>query len=315
MRMILTLAGLVATVGGLVATAGYVTSGAQPWGPTLSDNMVFARALPFILGLGVLVGSFAGFGGSRGTERRASDGAIRRYQPMSLALHWVAALGLLIGGATGAWQYLKGVLDVESPVFMAHVYRLHYAAAALMLFAVTAALMMWWIRGTQPPLPPKGEGIRYVRGLAHELPKPLGSMLAGLLGLNMRRQAPPIGQYTFYEATVSYSTWVVVIGLLAVTGILKAMRYLFPIPGDLLYWVSAIHVAGLVLLAVKMLDHVRYMLAPSRWPLLQALFTGWVSEAYVRANHPAWWEAIQQEHGMATEPQVASVGAAPQATA
>ena len=53
---------------------------------------------------------------------------------------------------------------------------------------------------------------------------------------------------------------------IVITGVLKAMRYIYPIPGDILYWVSAVHVGSGVFLGMKLLDHLRYVLAPSRWP-------------------------------------------------
>ena len=66
------------------------------------------------------------------------------------------------------------------------------------------------------------------------------------------------------------------------------MRYIYPIPGDLLWWASFLHVAIMVLLAAKLLDHLRFVFAPSRWPLLMSSFTTWVSEKYARTYHPDW---------------------------
>ena len=57
------------------------------------------------------------------------------------------------------------------------------------------------------------------------------------------------------------------------TGVIKAMRYVYPIPGDVLYWISAVHVGAGVLLGLKLLDHLRYVLAPSRWPLMVSMAT------------------------------------------
>ena len=94
--------------------------------------------------------------------------------------------------------------------------------------------------------------------------KPLGTSLGYLLGLDLRRAAPPTEQFTYYERTVSFPIWVVALSLIIVTGVIKAMRYIYPIPGDVLYWISAVHVGAGVLLGLKLLDHLRYVLAPSR---------------------------------------------------
>jgi cytochrome b subunit of formate dehydrogenase len=297
-RWALVLAGAVATLAGAVAIAGQVLSGAQPWGPTLADNLAFAKAIPFTIGLGVLVGAVRGLAPRVDrVERRAADGAVRRFSPGTAALHWMAALGFLLALVSGAWQYLKGVLDVESPVFMPWVYRTHYIGAALLLFSMSSMLTYWWIAGVGSLLPPRGQRIRHLRGLAHELPKPLGGLLGGLLGLDMRRQPPPVEQFTYYETTVSFPTWVVLLGFVTITGLLKAMRYIYPIPGDVLWWASTLHVAGLVLLAAKLLDHLRYVFAPSRWPLLTSMVSTWIGERYTQLRHPGWYAQIEEERG------------------
>jgi cytochrome b subunit of formate dehydrogenase len=299
-RRLLLLVGVVVTLAGAAAIAAQALSGAQPWGLTLADNMIFAKSIPFTLGLGVVVGTVAGLAPGVGrVERRASDGAVRRFGRLSLAMHWIAAVGFLLALATGFWQYLKGILDVESPVFMPYVYRVHYIGATLLLIAMSTMVTYWLVSGVRGLLPPKGQKIRHLRGLAHELPRALGGTLATLLGLNMRRAAPPVGQFTYYETTVSFPTWIVLLGLVTLTGVLKAMRYVYPISGDLLWWTSTIHVASMVLLAVKALDHLRYALAPSRWSLMTAMVSGWIGERVVRERHPGWYEEI---HGAAPAP-------------
>ena len=71
-----------------------------------------------------------------------------------------------------------------------------------------------------------------------------------------------------------FGRWWIALGLITITGILKAMRYVFPIPGDALDWVSAIHIGAMVVLAIKLLDHLRYVLAPSRWWMMRAMVPG-----------------------------------------
>ena len=291
-RWALVALGAVATLAGAAAIAGQVLSGAQPWGPTLADNMVFAKAIPFTIGLGIVVGAIRGLGAHTSpVERR---GAVRRFSPGTAALHWVAALGFLLALVSGAWQYLKGILDVDSPVYMPFVYRVHYVGATLLLFAMSSMVTYWWIGGARELVPPPGQRIRHLRGLAHELPGALGGLVGGLLGLDMKRQPPAVGQFTYYETTVSFPTWVILLALVTVTGLLKAMRYVYPIPGELLWWASALHIAGLVLLAAKLLDHLRYVFAPSRWPLLRAMVSTWIDRRCVERAHPAWHRQLQE---------------------
>lgn len=304
-RVLLGVVGLAATLGGAGAILAQASSGAQPWSAELSDNLVFAKAIPFVLGLGVVVGLLlSGQVGAR-TERR-KDGALRRFRPATVVGHWVCALGILLALVTGVWQYLGGILDVEAPVPLYLFYRVHYLGATLLLFTVSAFATRWWLEGDRSLLVPSGQWIRHLRGLAHELPRPLGTMLAGLLGLDMRRRPPLVDQFTYYEKVVSFPTWTFVIALITVTGVVKAMRYVFPVPGPVLFWASTIHVAAMVLMAVKVLDHLRYTFA--RWPLLVAMVTTWVSEGYVRARHPGWFRTVQQQEGASVEAE--SAGAA-----
>jgi cytochrome b subunit of formate dehydrogenase len=286
-------------------------SGIQPWGQLLGDNFLFARSLPFTVGLGIAVGFWRASGWRWGTDRRASDGAIRRFAPGTVVLHALAAVALLVLIATGGWQYLKGLLDADSPIYMATVYRVHYIAASVLIFVTVAFVTDWLLRGERSLTVGKGQLIRSLRGLAHELPGPLGSSLAYLLGLDMRRAAPPTDEFTFYERTISFPTWELAIGLIVLTGVIKAMRYVYPIPGDVLYWVSAIHVGSGVLLGLKLLDHLRYVLAPSRWPLMVSMATGWIPEAYVKRFHAGWYARISSEPApsvAATQPSPAPSG-------
>lgn len=287
-RLLVLGAGVVVFVVGVGVSFGEWTAGGQPWGQLLGDNFLFARSLPFTIGLGIALGYWRASGWRFGVQRRASDGAIRRFAPGTVWLHGLSGVALAALMATGGWQYLKGLLDADSPVYMGTVYRIHYLAASLLIFTSAAFVTDWQLRGERSLTVPKGQGIRTLRGLAHELGKPIGSMLGYMLGLDLRRAAPPTEQFTYYERTISFPLWVFALALIMVTGVIKAMRYVYPIPGDLLYWISAVHVGAGVLLGLKLLDHLRYVLAPKRWPLMVAMATGWIPQRYVQRFHPGW---------------------------
>ncbi len=266
MRLLLPIVAVVLLLGGLLLS-WVLYSGNQPWGQTLGDNFVLARSLPFTLGLGVALGY------ARSLWPRTTDPS-RRFASSTIWLHWSATLAVLLGLATGAWQYLKGLLDVPSPIAMALVYRVHYLAASLLLLVLAVCVTDWWLRGEHALGWPRSGVVRALRGLAHDRPGWLGGTLGYVLGLDMRRAPPPPEGFTWYERMVSFPTWVIALALITITGILKAMRYVYPIPGDVLYWVSAIHVGAMVLLAIKVLDHLRYVLAPSRWWMMRSMLGG-----------------------------------------
>ncbi|HEV7662013.1 MAG TPA: hypothetical protein VGQ62_00660, partial [Chloroflexota bacterium] len=58
---------------------------------------------------------------------------------------------------------------------------------------------------------------------------------------------------------------------------------------------SAAHVGAGVLLGMKLLDHLRYVLAPSRWPLMVSMWTGWIPEGYVKQFHAGWFSRVSQQ--------------------
>jgi hypothetical protein len=196
----LVLAGLAAGAAAVVITL-QVTSGAQPWSMLLTDNFVLARSIPFTLALG------------------AAFGASRRNRSATARVQWLALAAVLVGLVTGILQLLKGLVGLPARVDMPLVYRAHYLAATLLLFAAGLFVTSRSVREWKPDL----------RGAA----------------------------------------WAALLLLVAVTGVLKAMRYIYPVPGDLLWWVSAAHVAGMVGLLVALLDYLRSLRA---WAIPGALW-------------------------------------------
>lgn len=255
MGAIVTAIGLVAAGAAALAIAGQAASGAQPWSPELRDNMLLAQATPLAIGLGVAVGML----------RRAARG-------VGLWAFW---LGLVLAIPTGSYQYLGGLLDVHPPFALYLVYRVHYIGAGLLLLGVAALVTDIWTRGDRSFLVPKGQWRGYLRGAADELPPTLARTLAGPLGIDLRRPAPAPGRYSFYQTVVSFPWWGVAIALITVTGLVKALRYLYEVPGPVLFGASTLHVAAMVMIGVKVLDELRIVLARHRRPALAVLGLAW----------------------------------------
>jgi hypothetical protein len=291
-KTVILAAGVILLVVGVAISYLIWLSGVQPWGQLLTDNFLFARSLPFTIGLAIAVGFWRASGWRWGPDRREGDQAIRRFAPSTIWLHAVAGVALVTLIGTGGWQYMKGLLSTDSPLYMGTVYRVHYIAASVLIFVTVAFVTDWLLRNEKSLTIGKGQFIRVMRGLARELPKPIGTTIGYALGLDLRRAAPPTEQFTYYERSISFPLWELSVGLIILTGVIKAMRYIYPIPGDLLYWVSAVHVGAGVLLGLKLLDHLRYVLAPSRWPLMVSMGSGWISAAYVQKFHAGWYQRI-----------------------
>lgn len=273
MRVIVAAIALIATGVAASALLGQAGGGAQPWSGELSDDLILAKAVPFALGLGVAAGILRSR--VRRDERR-SDGAVRRFAPWTVGMHWIMSLGFLLALPTGVWQYLGGILDVPFPlpIPLYLFYRVHYIGALVILFAVAAFATAWWAAGERSLLVPRGAWSAHLRGLAYELGRPAGPVLARYLRIDLRPRPPERGPFSFYETVVSFPTWAFVIVLITVTGLVKALRYVYPVPGPILYWSSTLHVAAMVMILIKTLDHLRYTLA--RWPTMVAMTTGWL---------------------------------------
>lgn len=280
---LLVVAGLALTAFGLVTVLGQASSGAQPWSEALSDNFVFIKTLPFVLGFGVAAGLL--MARTYGPKVR-SDGAIRRWSPGTVFGHAVLTLGFVLALPTGMWQYLGGILDVSLPIPIYLFYRVHYVGAAIVLFAVAAFMSYLWMTGDRSLLVPRGQWGRHLLGLAYELPPRIRAPYARLLRVDLSQPRPPTGQFTFYEKVVEFPSWSVLLALITITGLIKAARYLLPVPGLVLFLASTLHVTAMVGIVIKLLDHLRYTFP--RWPLVTAMTTTWVNERYARLRHAGW---------------------------
>jgi len=281
---LLVVLGAVAGVGAAIVLSAQTVSGVQPWSNELLDNVVFAKAIPFVAGLGVAFGLLGAHLANR--ARRTKHEHLRRFSRATVIGHWTIAVGFLLALPTGVWQYLGGIIDVAAPIPLYLFYRVHYIGAAIILFSLAYFLTYWWVTGHRQLLPPRGQWRHHLRNFAHELPPPIGHRVGRLLRLHMGGRPSEVGQFTYYETAFSFPTWAVGLGLITVTGLVKAMRYTVPIPGPVLYGASTLHVAAMVLLVLKVLDHLRYVFA--RWPLMVAMTTTWVTDHYARVHHPGW---------------------------
>ncbi len=258
----------------LVYNVASQAGAAQPWSEELSDDFAFVRALPMVLGLGIFYGLIGGWVRSPARVAGRPDGAVRRFSGTTVALHAILVLGFVLALPTGVWQYMGGILDVPGPLPVYLYYRLHYIGASVILVAVAAFVTYWWMTGERSLLIPRKDWARHLRGFALEIPRPLGTRLAGLLKLDLRQPAGSPGAFTFYEKVFSFPTWGFSIGLITVTGLVKVLRYAVPIPGPVLYVDSTLHVTAMVILVVRTLDHLRYTFG--RWPFMVAITTGWL---------------------------------------
>jgi hypothetical protein len=276
---LLVVAGLVLAAFGVMTAVGQAESGAQPWSNELSDNFVFIKALPFVLAFGFAVGLL--MARTYGPKVR-SDGAVRRWSPGTVFGHAVLTLGFVLALPTGMWQYLGGILDVNLPIPIYLFYRVHYIGASVVLFAVAAFVSYLWMTGDRSLLVPRGQWSRHLLGLAYELPPRIREPYAKLLRIDLSQPRPATGKFSFYEKVVEFPSWSILLVLITITGLIKAARYVVPVPGFGLWLASTLHVAAMVGIVVKLLDHLRYTFP--RWPLMASIATTWVKEGPLPAR-------------------------------
>jgi cytochrome b subunit of formate dehydrogenase len=277
---------LVAIASGIAAAMAILAQSGttQPYGNELSDNVIFARSIPFVLAIGVAFGMLAA-----SLQRGNSDtkpGHVRRFSRATVLGHWAITLGFVLALPTGVWQYLGGIIDKSAPIPLYLIYRIHYVGAAIILAVLAYFLVYWWITRRRELLVPRGEWKSHLSAFALELPPRLGRMVARVLRLQPGGAATTPGQFSFYETAFSFPVWTFALTLITVTGLVKALRYLIEVPGPILWGASTLHVAAMVLLVLKVLDHMRYVFA--RWPLMAAMTTTWITERYARAHFPGW---------------------------
>jgi uncharacterized membrane protein len=196
------------------------------------------------------------------------------------------------------WQYLGGIIDVNLPIPIYLFYRVHYIGAAIVLFAVAAFMSYLWMTGDRSLLVRRGQWGRHLLGLAYELPPRIRAPYAKLLRVDLSQPRPPTGQFTFYEKVVEFPSWSVLLALITITGVVKAVRYLIPVPGLVLFIASTLHVAAMVGIVIKLLDHLRYTFP--RWPLVGSIATTWVNQRYAQLRHPGWLQAAPGGSAAAT---------------
>jgi hypothetical protein len=276
---LLVVAGLALAAFGVVTAVGQAASGAQPWSNELSDNFVFIKAVPFVLAFGFAVGML--MARSYGPKVRA-DGAVRRWSPGTVFGHLVLTLGFVLALPTGIWQYLGGILDVSLPIPIYLFYRVHYIGASIVLFAVAAFTSYLWMTGDRSLLVPRGQWSRHLLGLAYELPPRIRGPYAKLFRIDLSQPRPPAGKFSFYEKVVEFPSWSILLALITITGLIKAARYVVPVPGFGLWVASTVHVAAMVGIVIKLLDHLRYTFP--RWPLMASIATTWVKDGSAPAR-------------------------------
>ncbi len=231
-----------------------------------------------------------------------SDASVQRHSVANMWLHWLNAAAFLLAIYTAA-IFLRWI---GNPLSLPTVYVLHYIAAAVILFSVGAVAMNAVSYGTtsRHRLIPTAADLRE-----------FGAEFAGYLGLRgdqgfagffpSKQRHPPVptsgDKYLATERVSSYPLWVLVVGVVVVTGLIKALRYIYPIPHSWLSIVTPVHdIAGYATIAMLVFHAGAVLLIRTNWPLLRSMVTGREDMAYAHQHNAEWLKQV--ESGQPEEP-------------
>lgn len=306
-------------IGTAVSAQTPTGEGWPPQSVLFNDALFLARAAPFIVALGILVGIVQARAAAQGGGDAIVGERIRRHDLSTVVAHWSNAVGVILGLATGAivlrWVDYRPELRL--------VFLIHYVGAALMLFGIFNHLARHGISGGTGLIPKRlsvlrdliGELLEYAglfgpEGAVLRVPwpkgirEPIARYARALLGY----QTSQTGKYLATEKTMSYPPWAILMGLILVTGLIKLLRYVYAVPSSLVATATAIHDVATIAIAVMLLLHLLpLLLVPANWPLLLSMFRTTVPRKYVEERHPAWFKRLsatqtQEEPARAASP-------------
>ena len=266
-------------------------------------NVLFARLVPFLAG-----GSIAFALMQRrvwpARERHTVD-TLQRHGITEVLIHWLNAIGIGLCLITAIW-----ILDwFGNPVSLETTYVIHYLGAGFSVVAVAHHLTYQLVGGgrgliTRSRADVKNaiaEVVAYT-GVYRGMPGVFGLQLppavrrpaqSVLRRLNLAPDRP--GKYLATEKVVSYTGWAILVGIVVVTGVIKALNYIYSIPGWLLQAMTFLHDGATIFFVIMLVMHLgALVLVPRNWQLLKSMFTTRVSRRYAEEHLPLWAEEERQ---------------------
>ena len=287
-----------------VFAQGGATDGFPPPTALINDAVLFARLLPFVLALGIGFGIWQ----AKTSLRRKTDPdskVVIRHDFGSVIAHWSNAIGFIVGMLTGAivLRWLQRPDEIRT------IFMIHYAGAGMVMFGVASHLAQHAVTGGLGLIPRSfrdvleglGELVEYTgifgpSGAAFgiNLPKGLRKPIAEIFSAFGIKPPKRLGKYLPAEKVFSYLPWLIIVGVIVFTGLVKAFRYLYPFPPSFVAQMTILHDLFTAVAIVMLLIHLAAVtVVPRNWPLLKSMFTTGVSMDHVKAHHPAWYEKLR----------------------
>jgi cytochrome b subunit of formate dehydrogenase len=269
-----------------------------------NDALLFARVLPFVAALGIGFGVWQAKTSLRRTTP-ADATTVIRHDVGTVVAHWTNGVGFIVGIITGA-MVLRWI---QRPDDIRLLFFIHYVGASLVIFGIASHLAQHFVTGGMGLLPRSfrevreglGEVIEYTgifgpTGAAFRLnlPKGIRQPIAEILAAFGIKPPKRLGKYLPAEKVFSYLPWAVIITVIVFTGLVKAGRYLYPIPASFVAQMTMLHDLFTALAVVMLIVHLAAVtLAPRNWPLLKSMFTTRVPMEHIKTHHPVWYEKLR----------------------
>lgn len=219
-----------------------------------------------------------------------SNKRILRHSLLVRTVHWLTVLSTLLLFFSGIGQmpmYKRYMVsDLPGMAWTADYQMtliLHYVAAAVFVFTIVMHGVYHFIRKEYAMIPKKGD-------IKESL-----LIVKAMLGFG---KEPPSGKF-LAEQRLAYAFMAFTVLLLTVTGLIKVGKNFafWQISESAMVWVTLLHNVGMVLMLFGIVAHLGAFIAKANRPLVPSIFTGYVSEEYIKERHSLWYEELTVNGG------------------
>lgn len=268
--------------------------------PLVAD---WSRILLALAALGTVVGILVAWL-IRGRRDTIEGGEVVRYNGYQRLVHWALAIGFILDFVTAAWLLRWVGLD-PTPDIRPTLYLVHFIGAALIVLSAASITASSRVSGQQALFPrwrDVGPAIARLFGYLGIYGEP------GVLGLRLRmvwlqnalaaigiKPAKREGKFLAVEKVFSFTPLAILAAIVIVTGLIKAAKYFFAVPADVLYWTTWLHdLATWLTLIVVGLHLAAIFLVPRNWPGIRAMIQGRIPFRKVEEEFPGWADELRQ---------------------
>ncbi|MDB4896218.1 MAG: hypothetical protein JWN15_2480 [Firmicutes bacterium] len=277
-------------------------NGTYDAGPLFVLNHTWAKWMLIALGVGIALGLWRLLFRRPAQPYDPRTATIKRHAGGIALAHWINAVGFILALYSGA----SLVHVLPRSLSEVALYKLHYVGLSLILLSLLAVATHRFVYG--------GHSFRFTAADARAAFSEL-FVYAGLVGdegiLGFRALQWPAawrrgtekalgahathrtGKYLPTEQVLSLLPWIIVMGAIVATGLIKGLRYLVPIPRGVLGVATIIHDWGVYAGAFMLVVHVAALVVVrTNWPLFISMFTTRVPARYAAERHPAWYKDV-----------------------